>query len=246
MNKIILFAVGLGALILTHIPNQASAATFITDTTPVSVTEAQYQQLLTETCDATDQGYCTPAFLASLEGRVIQRVESQNQEYWINVGDGAPSVNPYLADGFYKTGKKENRKYYVVMDGVKRKVKKGNAFKRTLEMVGKSHARGITEADFTSLLLTCEMHAEKDLVEYTECVGKYDNATELWSRISETIVQRVESDGSLYYVPSERNDGYPVKLGKSTNGKSFYTFVKKNAEKVSAKKMKKMLSGKLF
>lgn len=246
MNKAILFAVGLGALVLTNMPSQANASTFVTDPTPVSVTEAEYQQLLTATCDTTDQGYCIPSFLASLKGRVIQRVESQNQEYWINIGDGAPSINPYLADGFYKTGKKGNRKFYVVMDGVKRQVKKGNAFKRTLGMVSKNHARGISEADFTSLLLTCEMHADKDRMDYTDCVGTYNNATDLWSRLGGTLVQRVESDGSLYYIPSERNDGYPVKLGKQTNGKSFYSFVKKNAEHVSAKKMNKMLPGRLF
>lgn len=245
MNKAILFAVGLGVLVFTNMPSQVNASTFVTDPSPVSVTEAEYQGLLTETCEQPVEGYCIPPFLTSLNGRVIQRVESHNQQYWINSGDGAPSVNPYFADGFYKTGKKENRKFYVVMDGVKREVKKGNTYKRTLAMISNGHARGISEADLTSLLLSCEMYDDDDLMAYRECVAEYETATGLWERISGTLVQRVEGDGALYYIPTGR-DKNPVKLGRRTNGKSFYAFVKKNAQEVSAKTMRKMLPGRIF
>lgn len=245
MNKTILFAIGLGALVLTSFPKGTQAAQFVHHPDPVAVTEAQYAQLKTETCENPEGGYCIPDFLGSLAHRVVQRVESNDQLYWINTGDGADSVLPYLPDGFYKTGKKKlgTRKYWVVMDGVKRRIKKGNTYARVQQMLANQHGRGISETDFQSLLTSCEYYGG-DMIPYTECVAIYNRGQELLEELAGTIVQRVEGDGSLHYIPT--TGGNAIELGRRVEGTSLFKFAKKKAQKVSAKKMKNMLPGRLY
>lgn len=183
----------------------------------------------------TDGGsYCNP-LLAPIENRVIKN-ELTGRQYWVNTRDGLPTLNRHLDNGFYKVKRGGKNNYFWVSNGIRVRMKvkaevgpfwKAIGHNATLPEAG---FIPVSEVDFARLAATAEAMGT---------VSAEDTA--LVAKLNGSIIQRVEHDGSLYYV----NGLFSHTEGRADlqvfNDDTAVSVIKENAQKRKWKMLRKLV-----
>lgn len=234
-------ALTLCAVVILPTLTHAAGVTLPPASEAIGITEATYQQLQEAHCYFEEEPNsvkttlgrnCDP-LVAKLEHNIVMRVEAHGEQYWINTGDGLPIVNRYLADGFYKAGKK----HFLVTDGFRVRLQKGSAYQTVLSGVQSGDIRmtGISEEDFGTFYgIGCEEPGTEHI-----CDEQVQRREELTEQLAGRIVMRAETDGSLWYLDVESQEF--VELSEEMDGQSFFSFVKSESTPVSKSVMKEVV-----
>jgi hypothetical protein len=198
--------------------------------TITGVTEETFDHLQTATC--TYGGNCD-SLIQSLSRRIIMRIEDKGQMYWVNTTDGLPRLNRYLPNGFYSDG----NKYYLVSEGVRIRLKRGEAYQKLLTVAryqGKvSFVTPVSENDFSAMLSSCESYgpgnaATEEL--YKQCYAIQQKGKMIAERLEGKVIMRVGYGGQLLYVLPDTSDVSIQPLSVDMAPSSFFKYMQINAK----------------